>query len=75
MKLSIHAIFNFVSISGKSVVVKDGTTRVFIRSKNQVIKNRNNKLYDEHMVKLSKVTIVILQIQKKIFFLYREKKS
>jgi hypothetical protein len=68
MKLSIHAIFNSVSISGKSVVVKDGTTRVFIRSKNQVIKNRNNKLYDEHMVKLSKVTIVILQIQKKDFF-------
>ncbi|CAF1532838.1 unnamed protein product [Adineta ricciae] len=41
------------TIRGTSVPVRDGSTRVFIRNKNENIKYRNNTLYDLCMTKLS----------------------
>ena len=56
MKLFGYDIMNLNSISGTSVPVRDGSTRVFIRNKNENIKYRNNTLYDLCMTKLSQVT-------------------
>jgi hypothetical protein len=63
MKLFVYIIFNSIFNSGKSVKVRKGTTRVFIRNSNQNIKYRNNALYDLHMIKLSRVIFVLFQIK------------